>query len=401
MNYLFSHRNFPAQYRHILQELCKDKNNHILFLTNAAQSGNIKNIQKLVYSLKRNVPDNCHRYLQQYEKAVIHGQAAAELLIKLKNNGYKPDLICAHPWGNSMFFKDVYPNVPLLNYCEWYYNSENSDVDFDGHKPSYDEMAKIRCKNAQLLLDIVASDKAVAPTRWQKIQYPKEFHDKIEVLHDGIDTDYFKPNCDVLFSIPEKQLTLSQNDDVITYATRGMEEYRGFPEFMRMIETLLKKRKNTHVIIAGDDRVCYGRSIKGTTFKKKMLEELNLDLNRVHFVGSLIYPEYKKILQISSAHVYLTYPFVLSWSMLEAMSCCCYVIGSKTQPVQEVIKDNFNGKLVNFYDKEELLSAVEYALDNKNEIQKIKENARKTIIEQYDLKTLLPKHINLMNSLIG
>lgn len=401
MNYLFSHRNFPAQYRHILSELCKDKNNHMLFLTNAQQAGNIGNIQKAIYKLKRNVPEDCHRYLQQYEKAVIHGQAAAEYLIKLKNNGYRPDLICAHPWGNSMFFKDVYPDVPLLNYCEWYYNSENSDVDFDAHKPSYDERAKIRCKNAQLLLDIVACDKAVAPTQWQKNQYPKEFHDKIEVLHDGIDTDYFKPNCDVLFSIPEKQLTLSQDNEVITYATRGMEEYRGFPEFMRMVEILLKKRKNTHVIIAGDDRVCYGRSIQGTTFKKKMLEELNLDLNRVHFVGSLIYPEYKKILQISSAHVYLTYPFVLSWSMLEAMSCGCYVIGSKTQPVQEVIEDNFNGKLVDFYDKEELLSAVEYALDNKNNIQKIREKARETIIERYDLKTLLPKHIKLMNSLIA
>lgn len=398
MNYLFSHRNFPAQYRHILQELCKDKNNHILFLTNAAQSGNIKNIQKLVYSLKRNVPDNCHRYLQQYEKAVIHGQAAAELLIKLKNNGYKPDLICAHPWGNSMFFKDVYPNVPLLNYCEWYYNSENSDVDFDGHKPSYDEMAKIRCKNAQLLLDIVASDKAVAPTRWQKIQYPKEFHDKIEVLHDGIDTDYFKPNCDVLFSIPEKQLTLSQNDDVITYATRGMEPYRGFPQFMEMAEKLLKRRPNVHIVVGGEDRICYGPKLEKGTYKQIMLNKLDLDMSRVHFTGGLPYMEYKKLMQISSAHVYLTYPFVLSWSMLEAMSCGCCLVGSKTPPVEEVIEDNKNGLLVDFYDVEALTDKVEYALDNQDKMVEIRENARNTIIEKYDLKKLLPRHIEILKS---
>lgn len=399
MKILFSHRNFPAQFRHILIELAKDSNNEIVFITGTYNDLAIKGVKKYIYNLKRKVPENCHRYLKSYEESVNHGLSAAEIAISLKNNGFIPDVIYAHPWGNSLFFKDIYPNVPIINFCEWYYNSIGANIGFNNKTVTYDTKAMTRCKNAQLLIDLVTCDIGIAPTHWQKQQYPKEFQNKIQVIHDGIDTDYFMPDSDAILKLPQSNIKLTSNDEVVTYATRGMEPYRGFPEFMRMAEKLLQKRPNTQIVIAGEDRVCYGVPPKEGSYKKMMLNELNLDLSRVHFTGALPYGEYKKLLQISSAHIYLTYPFVLSWSMLEAMSTGCCVIASKTPPVEEIITNNFNGYLVDFYNIPEIIKKVEYALDNKTEIKNIKNNARKTILNNYDLKKLLPKHINLIKQI--
>lgn len=400
MNFLISHRNYPAQFRHILIELAKDPSNNIFFLTGTENDNYIKGVKKIVYKLKRKVPENCHRYLRQYEEAIIHGQASAEAAITLKLSGFTPDVIYSHGWGNSMFFKDIFPNVPLINYCEWFHSAEGSDVDFDGFKPDYDKKAMIRCNNSQFLQDLTSCDIGICPTEWQKSQFPKTFHDKIKVIHDGVDTDYFKPNPDAEFKIPNSNTVLTHKDEVLTYATRGMEPYRGFPQFMEAVEVLLQKRPNLKVIIAGQDRVCYGPKPINGSYKELMLKRLNLDISRVHFTGALPYNEYLKLLQISSVHFYFTYPFVLSWSMLEAMSTGCLIAGSKTQPVEEVMKDGKNGLLVGFFDKMALIEKINYALDNKDTLQNIRENARKTVVEKYDLKKLLPKQIDMIKNLV-
>lgn len=398
MKFLFSHRNFPAQFRHILIELSKDPSNEIVFITGTKNDVQIPRVRKIEYKLKREVPDNCHRYLRGFEESVIHGQAAAEMAIGLKKRGFKPDIIYAHPWGNSLYFKDIFPDTPLINFCEWYYDTNSSEIGFCGDQISDDKRAKTRTMNAQLLLDMVSCDKGICPTNWQKSQFPKEFHNKIEVLHDGIDTGYFLPNPDAVLKIPNSNLQLTYNDEVVTYATRGMEPYRGFPQFMEMAEKLLKKRPNVHIVIAGEERICYGAKLAKGSYKQIMLDKLDLDMSRVHFTGSLPYGEYKKLLQISSAHVYLTYPFVLSWSMLEAMSCGCCIVGSNTPPVEEVIKDGENGVLTDFFNIDELLNRVEYVLDNQEKAKYLRENARTTIIERYDLKKLLPRHIEIIKS---
>lgn len=364
MKFLFSHRNFPAQFRHLLAELSKDPSNEIVFITGTENNVNIKGVKKLLYKLKREVPKNCHRYLKQYEEAVIHGQSAAEIAIQLRNSGFIPDIIYAHSWGNSMFFKDIFPNTPLVNYCEWYYNAQGSDIDFDGTVLNDDQKALTRCKNAQFLIDLVTCDKAICPANWQKKQFPKEFHNKINVIHDGIDTDYFYPDENAVFKIPNTDLEFSAKDEILTYATRGMEPYRGFPQFMEIAEKLLKKRPNLHVIIAGEDRICYSPAPPKGSYKKIMLERLDLDIKRVHFTGGLPYKDYKKLLQISSVHVYLTYPFVLSWSLLEAMATGCCIAASKTPPVEEVMKNNENGILIDFYDIDGFAENINYALDN-------------------------------------
>ncbi len=400
MNILFLHRNFPAQFRYLINELAKDKRNNIVFITNNNDAERqFTNVKKIYYKLKRNVPDNCHRYLRFVEEAVIHAQSAAESAIMLKDAGFKPDIIYGHTWGQTMYMKDIFPDVPLLCYFEWFYNSKGGDIGFDGKEMDVDGLAKLRTKNAHLLIDLYSCDAGITPTKFQLKQFPKEFHGKIKVLHDGVDTDFCKPCENARFEI-SPNLVFTKDDEVVTYATRGMEEYRGFPEFMRAVSILQKKRPDMHVIIAGEDRVCYGPSLENTTYKKLMLDLLDLDLSRIHFTGGLPFYKYVNLLQISSAHVYLTYPFVVSWSLLDSMSCAAPVIASATDPVKEFVKDEFSGLLFDFYDVDEQVKKIEFALDNKNEMINIRNNARKTICDNYALKDLLPLHIKYLKSLI-
>lgn len=404
MNILFLHRNFPAQFRHIAAALAQDKNNKVVFITNNDKL-QLPNIQKVFYKPKREVPKNCHRYLRFYEESIIHAQATAEAALALKNQGFVPDVIYGHTWGQTMFMKDVFPEVPLLCYFEWFYNAQGGDMGFDGKELNIDELAKLRCKNSHLLVDLYTCDAGICPTKWQHSQFPEMFQDKIKVLHDGVDTDFCKPHTDAKFLIKDKNIELTSKDEVITYATRGMEAYRGFPEFMKAVEKLLKKRPNLQVVIGGEDRVCYGAQIVGTTYKEMLLKQLDLDLDRIHFVGGLPFNEYVNLLQITSAHVYLTYPFVLSWSLLDAMSCGCPIVASNTPPVLEVMKDNHNGLLFDFFNIDEQVEKIEYALElkihNKDKIEEFRHNARKTIVENYALKNLLPQHIEYIKSLVS
>ena len=397
MNILFLHRNFPAQFRHVVTELAKDHSNRIVFLTNAKETPDIKRVNKFIYKTKREVPKDCHNYLRFYEGTIIHGQACAEAAISLKKQGFYPDIIYGHSWGPTMFIKDIFPDTLLICYFEWFYNSEGGDVGFS-RKINENDRARTRCLNSHLLVDLYTSDKGISPTRWQKNQFPKEFHDKINVLHDGIDINFFSPNPDAKLKIPNTDIELNTEDEVITYATRGMEQYRGFPQFMETAEKLLKKRPKAHVVIGGEDRVCYGPKLTNGSFKQLMLEKLDLDMKRVHFTGHLPYHEYLKLLQISSAHVYLTYPFVLSWSMLEAMSVGSCVIASDTPPVLEVMQDDYNGLLVDFFDVDGIVEKVIYALDHNEKMQQIRQNARMTIAKDYALHNLLPKHIQMIKT---
>lgn len=400
MNIIFLHRNFPAQFKHVATELANNPDNNVIFITNNDEL-EIQGIKKIVYQIKEKIPRKSNPYLDPYLKfygeALSHAHAAAKSALRLKETGFKPDIIYGHDWGPSMFMKDVFPDVPFLCYFDWFYNSEGADAGFDKLPLDESKRAQIRCQNSHILQNLCSCYMGITATNWQKNQFPKEFHHKIKVLYDGIDTDVFKPNTNVTFLIKDKNLKLSISDEVITYATRGMEPYRGFPQFMLAVEKLLKQRPSSHFIIAGEDKVFYGEQLKDGTFKEVMLKNLDIDSDRVHFVGKLPYDEYVKLLQISSAHVYLTYPFVLSWSMLDAMAVGCCVIASNTAPVQEMIKDNYNGLFFDFYNINQLIEKIGYALDNKECMQKIRENSRKTIIDNYALKDLLPKHIDFIN----
>lgn len=398
MNILFLHRSFPAQFKYVAYELAKKTENKVIFITNTADI-EVEGIEKIIYKVPNLPKNNTDILLKSYEAAVEHGRAAANEALKLKNTGFIPDVIYGHSgWGVAMFMKDVFPEVPLICYFEWFQNAEGADTGFGGLEITDEQKEGLRCANSSVLVDLYSSDGGISPTEWQKKQFPTEFHNKIKVIHDGIDTDFFKPNIETKFIINNK--TFTTNDEIITYGTRGMEPYRGFPQFMEAIEKILKLRPSAKVLIAGDNKVCYrGRLDKGT-YKELMLEKLDLDMDRVHFVGALPYVEYLKFLQISSVHVYLTVPYVLSWSCLEAMATGCLLVSSNTAPVLEVVKNNYNGLLADFYDVDGIANKICYALENKNILSQIRENARKTILDKYSLEKLLPEHLKYINSFI-
>ena len=406
MNILFIHRSYPGQFKYISTVLALEPKNKVVFITEeeGSQMGNLP-IYKILYKPEQIISNNFNPYLTNYENAVLHGKAVMQKAIELKQIGFKPDVIVGFSgWGSSMFIKNVFPDVPFLLYCEWYGQVEGSKFGFGQSSVILEDKIKLRCDNSTVLTALEAYDAGISPTNWQKSQFPKEYQDKIHVVHDGIDTGRFNPDENVKFLIKEKNLELTAQDEVITYGTRGFEPCRGFPQFMETVVKLLKNRPNAHFVIAGNDTVHYS-PIKDKTYKEIMLEKLDLENSqefkkRVHFVGTLPFEEYRKFLQVSSAHIYLTYPFVLSWSLLEAMSSGCCVMGSNTAPVLEVIEDNYNGLLTDFFNVNMLVEKIEYAMENKEKMKEIRQNARQTVIDKYDLKKVLPQQIKILTSLL-
>jgi len=401
MKIFFIHPNFPGQYKHLAKYFSADKKNEVSALfryTNPPIDG----VNNVIYKIRGKAHDTTHRYLRSFEDAVYAGQAMWRVCDSLKKQGKVPDVICAHPgWGDGLFLKDIFPDIPLINYAEFYYHAFGADVGFDPKEEVQpDVIASTRIRNAPHILNLEACDKALTATKWQKSLFPKELQKKITVLHEGIDTDIVKPKKGDKLTLPDGTV-LKPEDEIITNVERNFEPYRGFPTVMRALEIILKERPNAHVLMVGADGVSYGGKPRDAkTWREKMLKEVKLDEKRVHWLGKLPYDQYLKVLQYSSAHIYLTVPFVLSWSMLEAMSAGCLVIGSATKPVQEVIEDGKNGLLVDFFSHEDVAKRVSEVLDHKDRMQKIRQAARKTIEERYALRDLLPKHIELIKSVI-
>jgi glycosyltransferase involved in cell wall biosynthesis len=395
MRILFLHPNFPAQFRHLATALGKDPRHQVVFATNRRE-GSIPGVHKVIYQESRPVHPQTHPYVRSLESAVLQGQAAYRSLQQLKATGFIPDVVYAHSgWGPGLFIKDLFPQSKLYCYFEWFYQAHGSDADFDPSEPlDADAEARIRMKNAPILMDLYSCDRGLSPTDWQRSQFPAEFQPKIRVMHDGVDTEFFQPKPGATLVLPSIGLDLSEAEEIVTYVARGMEPYRGFPQFMEMVALLQARRPNCHVVVAGEDRVAYGRIREdGKTYKEWMLETTPLDRSRLHFTGQLPYAEYLQVLQASSVHVYLTRPFVLSWSMLEAMATGCVVVGSSTAPVQEVIQNGVNGLLTDFFSPTSICNTVENVLENPDQMKVIRSNARATVVERYDLATLLPQHL--------
>lgn len=395
MRILFLHSNFPAQFRHLASALAQDPQNQVVFGTMRTE-GNLAGVRKVVYNPARQVQPQTHHYVRSLEGAVLQGQAVYRMGQQLQSEGFVPDVVYGHSgWGPTLFMKDLFPQAKLFCYFEWFYHAHGSDADFDPADPlQIDDELRIRVKNAPILLDLYACDRGLTPTHWQRQQFPPEYQPKLKVLHDGVDTTFFQPNPGAKLVLPSVGLDLSEAQEIITYVGRGMEPYRGFPQFMQAVALIQQRRPHCHVVVVGSDRVAYGKSLPdGKTYKQLMLETLPLDLSRLHFTGSLPYDQYLQVLQASSVHIYLTRPFVLSWSMLEAMSAGCLVLASDTPPVTEVIRDGENGLLVDFFSPDAIADRVDQVLDHPDQMASIRQQARATIQEHYDLDQLLAQHL--------
>ncbi|SEF74571.1 glycosyltransferase [Nitrosomonas ureae] len=370
MRILFIHQNFPAQFRNLAKYLVATGKHELLALKQPP-SAEFDGVGVASYKFLRNPEPNTHPLLKEMETKVLRGEAVADAVRRLKTKGYTPDVIVAHPsWGEVLFIKDVWPKIKLICYFEYYYSAVGQDFDFDPEfrESTFTGLARLRLKNTTMQQALEIADAGWAPTNWQKKTFPKWAHSKIDVIHEGIDTDYFRPNAQASFNIANKHINLTRQHEVITYAARALEPVRGFHVFMRALPDLLARRPNAHVVIMGHEKASYGPEPGGnSSWLEKMLSEVGADLDpeRVHVVGFLAKEQYRAVMQVSKAHVYLTYPFILSWSLLEAMACGAPIVASNTAPIKEFIKDGKTGFLFDFFNTTELVEAVIKQLDAK------------------------------------
>lgn len=403
MKLLFIHQNFPGQFIHLAPALAATPGNDIRTLT-ISNRPIPAGVQTYRYKINRSSTKDIHPWMVDLETKTIRGEATYYAALQLKQQGYFPDVIFAHPgWGESLFLKDVWPEAKLVVYCEYYYNAINGDVGFD---PEFDDqkagtLPRLRMKNTNHDLHLLNATRGLSPTLYQRSTFPALFQQKIDVIHDGIDTRVATPNSQACIEI--QGIRFSKSDEVITFVNRNLEPLRGYHIFMRSLEKILQDRPKAQVVIVGGDDVSYGaRPPADSTWKNIFLNEVKdrIDLSRVHFVGKLNYSNFITLLQVSSVHVYLTYPFVLSWSLMEAMSCGCAIVASDTAPVKEMLHPNETGILVNFFDADDISNKVIELLQNKQERERLGNNARAFIMNNYDLqKICLPKQITWINSI--
>ena len=409
MRIVFIHQNFPAQFKHLAPALAADPANKVLALTTRADVPEVwRGVHVINYQLKQMPESTAYPMARDFERKVIMGKAALHVCQSIE--AFQPDIVLMHPgWGEGLFVKDLWPNTKLVMYSELYFHPRGLDEDFDPEfiRQDIHKQCQIRLKNAHYLLQMEAADAGLSPMHWQAQTFPSFFRDKIKVIHEGIDTTALTANPSVQMTVTAvsgKVLNLSKTDQVVTLACRNLEPYRGYHVFMRALPELLRQCPKAIVLLVGGDGVSYGpKAPAGHSWKDIFFHEVKsqLDLDRVCFLGHIPYSQFVSFLQLSTVHVYLTYPSVLSWSVLEAMSCECAIVASDTPPLQEVITHHQNGRLFEFFDRQALVSQVADLLANPAERRRLGANARTFAQAHYDLRThCLPAQLAWIKTLV-
>jgi glycosyltransferase involved in cell wall biosynthesis len=394
MRFLFVHQNFPGQYRHLAAHYARHGHPVVAVgeSANLARTPRIPGVKLFGYEMPAGPAPS--GYSAPVVRAIERGRRVAAGAANLRRSGFRPDVIFTHiGWGEAIFLKDIFPEARVLLYCEFFYRPRGADLGFDPEFPATPEkQLRVRVMNAPLLMSLAAADAGMAPTEWQQRQFPLTYRRGIAVVHDGIDTDFVAPIG-------------PREPELITYVARNLEPYRGFHTFMRAIPEIQRRRPGARIVIVGGDEVSYSpRLPSGQTYRQRLLAELGdrIDLSRVEFRGRIPYVDYLQLLRRSAVHVYLTYPFVLSWSLLEAMSSGCLVVASRTPPVEEVMRDGQNGLLTDFFSPEAIAERVDYALTHQAELAPLRDRARLTVMGRYDLRRVcLPAQLKLVESLQG
>ncbi len=397
MKILFVHQNFPGQFLHLAPELQR-RGHEVRALTDG---GNTRPSPVEVLRYRHVVPPvdpAATRLGRNYTTMSDRGVTVARAALQLRGQGYVPDVIFGHSgWGETLFLKEVWPEAKLLVYAEFYYKGRGADVGFDPefNPPHFDQVLIAQGRAAHLGQAMIHADAGLSPTLWQASTYPPALRDRITVIFDGVDTARLRPDPAAQVTLPDGRI-LRAGDEVLTFVNRNLEPYRGYHTFLRALPAVLDARPEAQVVIVGGDAVSYGAAPKTGSWKEHFLAEVRdrLDLSRVHFVGKLAYPQFVALMQVARAHAYLTYPFVLSWSMLEAMAAGAHVVASSTAPVQEVIEDGVNGTLVDFFDVPGWSRALTAALAEPDRFASRRLAARATVLERYDLHGIcLPRTV--------
>lgn len=400
MNILFVHQNFPGQFPHLARALA-GRGHRVLALT---AEGNRRPSPVPVAFYRAPAPVSVDPPLTRlYAEVSERGLRAARAARVLRDrDGYRPDLIVGHPgWGETLYLKEVWPEARLLVYAELMYRSTGSDVDFDPEfqRDAFTRRISATARGAHLIQTLVQADAAISPTAFQASTFPAGLRDKISVCHDGIDTDAIRPDPGASFAVPGSDVTLHAGEEVLTFVSRSLEPYRGYHSFMRALPAVLTARPRARVVIVGAEGQSYGPPPPSGSWKRIFLDEVRdrIDLSRVHFTGRIARPALTALLQASRVHCYLSYPFVLSWSLLEAMAAGAMVVGSDTAPLREVIRDGENGRLVNFFDIAGLAAALSAALADPQRFQPCRTQARADMVAHYDLnRVCLPRLLEII-----
>lgn len=406
MKVLFIHNNFPAQFRNLAAALANE-GGHELVAVGASTARAMPSLKLVKYALASADVSNTHPFARRFDLECRRAEQVLYSLSTLAASGFTPDVILAHPgWGETLPLRTMFPKARLIVYCEFFYGAQGRDLGFDPEfpEPGLDGHIGLHLKNATTLLALADADLGISPTKWQQSTFPDHYRRMIHTVHEGVATDVIRPEPAARLRLPDGR-ELSRSDEVVTFVARNLEPLRGYHIFMRALPKILAHRPNAQIVIVGGDGLSYGLNPpEGTTWKSIFLNEVRdkLDLARVHFVGHLPHQTFLNALQVSSAHVYLTYPFVLSWSLLEAMSAGCVVIGSDTAPVREVIEPDQNGILVPFFAVDEFAESVIETLNDPAKFAPLREAARRHVIEHFDAdRVCIPQMRRLLHAVQG
>lgn len=397
---LLIHQNFPGQFRGLTPALVQA--GYQVRAVSMRTEKILAGVQNHSYKSSRSSSQTIHPWLLNTEAAVLRAEAVGRVVQKMIRDGWVPDVVLGHTgWGEMLMLRSVLPHARLLGLNELYYQNQGFDLGFDpefGSDP--DASLRLQVRNLHLGASVLACDVSIVPTHWQASCFPPTLRDCMHVVHEGIRTDSLQPDASAWISLDREGLRLTHGDEVVTFVNRNLEPMRGYHQFMRALPRILAERPKAHVVIVGGDGVSYGSAhVSGESYKNIYLKEVQdkLDMSRVHFVNRVPYKVLLSLLRVSAAHVYLTVPFVLSWSMLEAMSVGALVIGSDTAPVSEVIEHGKNGLLVDFFSPDQIAGAVCHALAEPLAHAHLRLAARQTVVERYDFHTrTLPAYIALI-----
>lgn len=400
MHVLFVHQNFPAQFGHIAAHLVHQHQMRCTFVSQKPPEI-VVGIERIQYSVEGGASVHNHYCTRTFENAVRHTHAVYESLKQRPD--IRPDLVVAHSgFGSSLFLSELY-DCPVINYFEYFYRTRNSDMDF---RPEFrgSEMSRLRARarNAMLLLDLENCQAGYSPTRWQHSQLPAEFRSKVQVIFDGIDTGHWRP----YENVPRKigSLVIPEGTRICTYVSRGFESIRGFDLFMQVAKQVCDSRDDVLFFVVGEDRICYGgdeQAIGMPSFKQWVLQQDSYDLERIRFLGRVTPSDLARLFSLSDLHLYWTVPFVLSWSLMNALSCGALVLASDTAPVREMIRDGENGLLSDFFDVDAFTARVHEVLDNPGDYSDVRKRARELIHEQYSMHVTLPQMLALYEQCVN
>ncbi|MBI4985634.1 MAG: glycosyltransferase [Rhodocyclales bacterium] len=399
MKLLFVHQNFPGQFVHLAH--AGGERGWDMTAICAATAPGMAGVRLVRYPPLADKSHAVHPWARDLHVKAIRAEVVAREALRLREAGYVPDLIYGHPgWGECLLLKDIFPDTPQLNFLEFYYRAAGADVGFDPEFPAPAPWTagRLRFKNMVLREALETMDWGVAPTQWQASLLPPQWRDRVSVIFDGIDTDVVRPDAAAALQLASGP-RLTRDDEVITFVSRNLEPYRGFHVFMRALPELLRRRPRAHVLAIGGDGVSYGTPpADGGSWREVLLREVGaaLDPARLHFLGRVPYAQYLKVLQLSRVHVYLTYPFVLSWSLVEAMSAGCAIVASDTVPVREFLAHECTARLFPFFDGVALVEQVCALLDAPAAAAALGAAARADAVARHDLRRVcLPQLVDL------